>query len=709
MRARLYETAGRNGISVVKEMKPLLIEIGSEEIPARFVPKGLELLKEALLNFLDESSITHGNIKEYATPRRLALLIDVAEKQEDKTVQSFGPSKKAAYDADGNPTKAATGFAKSLGIDVSELTIKETDKGEYVSATVEKKGRSTIDVLSEALPKLISSLKLPESMRWGDSSLRYFRPIQWILAIFDKKVIPFELDGIKSGDLSYGHRFLSPKAVRIEKSSSYVSLLKKNHVIAGCNERKEMISKGIKEIESLAGCRAIEDEELIETVTNLVEYPTPVLGNFEDKYLALPKELLITVMRSHQKYFAMEDAKGNIASSFIVISNMNTAINDTVKRGAERVLRARLEDARFYFIDDQKNKLWDLIEELKNVTFQEKLGSVYDKAERISSLSAHIADQINPDLREKTQRASMLCKADLVTGVVGEFPELQGYMGMTYANLSGEESEVASAIYEHYMPRFAGDSLPSEEIGTMISLADKLDNIASFFYLDMIPSGSEDPFALRRQAAGIIHILRTIDYPDSLNSLIIMSMRNLISERNIRYDEQKSAPLELKIILFFIRRLEGILLSEGYSHDIIDSVCGWGQTTENNQDINLKDVKKRIDILSAFKKDPAFPTLVVAAKRVYNILPERQDNEVDESLFIDDSEKELFKAVNDVKGELSDGDFSPLFKFKDPIDIFFEKVLVMDKDERIKENRLALLSNVRNLFNLLGDFSKIIE
>ena len=697
MRTRIHETERGNGISVIKEMKPLLIEIGSEEIPSRFIPKGLELLKADITNFLDKSSISYGSISEYATPRRLALLInDVAEKQEDKTVESFGPSKKAAYDADGNPTKAAAGFARSLGIDVSDLIIKETDKGEYVSATVEKKGRPTIDVLAEGLPKIISSLKLPKSMRWGDTSLRYFRPIQWILAIFDKDVIPFELDIIISNNLSYGHRFLSPEGKSIEDPSMYLSVLKQNKVIADCKERKEIISRGIKEIESSAGCRAIEDEELLETVTNLVEHPTPVLGNFEDKYLSLPKELLITVMRSHQKYFAMEDAEGNMASSFIVISNMNAAINDTVKRGAERVLRARLDDARFYFADDQKTKLWDMIEGLKSVTFQEKLGSVYDKAERISSLAAHIADRSNPNLKEKAQRASMLCKADLVTGVVGEFPELQGYMGMNYANISGEESDVASAIYEHYMPRFAGDSLPSGEIGTIVSLADKLDNIASFFYLDMIPSGSEDPFALRRQAAGIIHILRTIDYPDSLDSLINASIMSLEAS------EEKRLEFTNAILRFFAQRLEGILLSEGHSHDISNAVLSAGE-------IHLKDIKQRIDILSAFKKEESFPALVIAAKRAYNILKEDQYNEVNESLFVEDAEKELFAAANNVRSELSRGDFNPLFKLKEPIDTFFEKVLVMDKDEKIKNNRLALLSNIKELFNSLGDFSKIVE
>jgi glycyl-tRNA synthetase beta chain len=679
-------------------MKPLLIEIGSEEIPARFVPKGLELLKEDLLNFLNKENVAFDKdtIQGYSTPRRLTLVLNIAEKQDDITLEQLGPSQKAAYDAEGNPTKAAAGFAKSLGIDVSTLTTKKTNKGEYVSATVEKKGRPTVDVLAKGLPEIISSLRLPKSMRWGSSSLRYFRPIHWILALLDKEVIPFELDGIKSDNVSYGHRFLSPSATRIEIPASYLTILRQNHVIADPAEREKAISGGIKEIESSLSCSAIEDGELLETVTNLVEYPTAVPGSFEDKYLSLPKELLITVMRSHQKYFSMEDSEGSMASSFIIISNMKEDINETVKIGAERVLRARLEDARFYYIEDQKDKLWDLTAELNKVTFQEKLGSVYKKAERISSLSSHIADRIDPGLKEKAQRASMLCKADLVTGVVGEFPELQGYMGMTYANNSGEDSDVASAIYEHYMPRFAGDSLPSGKIGTIVSLADKLDNIASFFYLDMVPSGSEDPYALRRQAAGIIHILQAVDYPDSLNSLIDESLKDLdISDKN-------KAALADNILKFFVQRMEGIMLSDGHSHDVIDAVL-------SSQEIKLKDIKLRIDIISTFKKEPGFPALLTAAKRVYNILREVEGSEVNEDLFVEDAEKELFKAANNVKNELSSGDFNVLFKLEEPINTFFDKVLVMDKDDRIKENRLALLSCVRELFNSLGDLSRITE
>jgi glycyl-tRNA synthetase beta chain len=678
-------------------MKPLLIEIGSEEIPARFIPRGLALLRGDIVQLLDKSSIKYGRISEYSTPRRLAILIEsVDELQDDRTIEALGPPKKAAYDANGNPTKAALGFAKSLNIGVDELTIKKTDRGEYVSATVKEKGKPTADVLSESLPKLISSLQLPKSMRWGDSALKYFRPIQWILALLGNEVIPFELDSITSGNISYGHRFLSPSPLLIDSPSLYLSSLKLNHVYADSGERKNSISAGIRAIES-SDCKVHEDEDLLDTVTNLVEYPTAVLGSFDSRYLALPKELLITVMKTHQKYFSVEDREGNMKSSFIVISNMNEDVNDNVKRGAERVLRARLEDARFYYIEDRKKALCDYVDELKKVTFQERLGSLYEKTERISFLSSNIADLINPELKETILRASLLCKADLVTGVVGEFPELQGYMGMIYAGNSGENEAVASAIFEHYMPRFAGDSLPSGAIGTIVSIADKMDSIASFFYLDMIPSGSEDPFALRRQAAGIINILHSNGYALTLNWLVDTSLKSLEPSAEIR------AKLTEKILQFFAQRLEGMLLSQGYSYDIVNAALSVTV-------LDITDIQKRIQALSAMKKQPGFPSLLTAAKRVYNILAKVQPGDIKENLLSEPSEIELFGMVEKIKdGGVTATGFDALFKLERPVNAFFDSVLVMDKNPQIKENRLALLLSVKKLFDSLADFSRIIE
>ena len=678
-------------------MKPFLFEIGSEEIPARFVSIGLALLKDAFIRLLDKTSIEYGNISEYATPRRLTIYMEgISERQKDRTTESLGPPKKVAFDDKGSPTKAATGFAASIGIEVKDLKIKNTERGEYVAATIEEKGRATGDVFAGAIPEIISSLQLPRSMRWGGGSLRFFRPIQWILAMFGSEIIPFDLDGIKSGSISYGHRFLSPAAIKIDDPSDYLSLLRQSHVLADPAERKSAISEGLKEIEAAAGCKLHEDAELLDIVTNLVEYPSVILGSFDDKYITLPKELLITVMRTHQKYFSVEDKDGGMAPSFIVVSNSKPENNDMVRKGAERVLRARLEDARFYYIEDRKIPFRDYTEKLKKVTFQEKLGSLYRKTERISLLCSFIADKLGLRSKEKLLRAAMLCKADLVTGVVGEFPELQGYMGMVYALNSGEDKETASAIHEHYLPRFSGDSLPSGETGAILSLADKIDNITSFFFLGLIPTGSEDPFALRRQAAGIISILQNGDYPLSLDILIDKSLENLASAG------QEKETVSGKILQFFNQRLEGILLSRGFSHDIINAALSTGE-------MNINEIMRRIGILSEFRKYPEFPGLLLAAKRVHNILAKTRPGDVKEDLLIEASEKELFMASGKVRDNLEDSGFRALFELEEPINNFFDNVLVMDNDIRIKENRLALLFSVKEVFDSIGDFSKIIE
>lgn len=676
-------------------MRPLLIEIGSEEIPARFVSIGIELLRKGLKQLLHELHLDFEKIYAYYTPRRLTLSVSsVAEVQKDRITESVGPPRNVAYDKSGNPTKAAAGFARSLGIDVNDLKIKQTDRGEYVYAVVETKGKSAHAVLSEALPKLIQSLHLPKSMRWGNSSLRFFRPIHWILALFGNEVISFQLDTISSGNISYGHRFLSPVAIKIEDPASYLTLLKQHLVIADPSERKGVIMEGIKVIETSSGLIIHKDVELLETVSNLVEYPSVVHGSFDKHFLDLPRQLLITVMKTHQKYFSVEDGEGNMHPSFVVVSNTDSNNNDIVRKGAERVLRARLEDARFYFNEDQEISLSEHVEKLKKVSFQEKLGSLYEKTERISTLSSSIADQLNFQKKEKLQRACLLCKADLVTGVVGEFPELQGYMGMIYALNSGEDGEVASAIYEHYLPKFAGDSIPENELGAIISLADKMDNITSFFYLDLIPTGSEDPFALRRQAAGILNILQDKDYPVSLESLMEISLRNL------EISDESRKILSEEILHFFYPRLEGIFQSQRYRSDIINAALASGNTI-------ISDLKHRIEIMSSLTTDDRFTELLTAATRVYNILVNAKPAAVDEMLLIEPAEKELFSAVNAARDKLESSNFRVLFELQAPINTFFDNVLVMDKDQRVKDNRLALLYSVKNVFDSLGDFSKI--
>jgi glycyl-tRNA synthetase beta chain len=495
---------------------------------------------------------------------------------------------------------------------------------------------------------------------------------------------------------------LSPGSLKIKDPSTYSHILLNNYVIVDPNKRKEIILKEIKKIESTANCRVHEDKELLDTVTFLVEYPTVILGNFDSEYLSLPKELLVTVMKSHQKYFPVEDENRNLLPRFILISNSTPENNDMVRRGSERVLKARLEDAKFYFNEDRKKPLWDYIEKLKDVTFQEKLGSVYEKVERVAFVCSFLADELNLSTKEKILRIVMLSKADLVTGIVREFPELQGYIGMIYAKNSGEDDETSLAINEHYMPRFSGDALPSNELSSLISLADKMDNIVSFFFVGLIPTGSEDPFALRRQAIGVINILLNNDYPFSLDTLIDRALQGVESYLPAR----KS--LSTEILKFFYQRLEGMFLNEGYSYDLINSVLSIQEHAITTAGQNIKDIKNRIKVLSLMKKQTEFSELLIAAKRVYNILDKVQPAKIKEDLLLETAEKELFNAMRKVQNKLIETDYKALFELKDPINTFFDNVLVMDKNPEVKENRLALLLSVKRVFDSLGDFSKII-
>lgn len=679
-------------------MKPLLLEIGIEEIPSGFIPQGIESLKNRLIKLFNDASIDFGNIFEFATPRRLAIYIEnVSERQEDRKTEVIGPPEKIAFDEKGKPTKAALGFAKSQHVDIKNLKAIRTVRGNYIAAVIEEKGKETKDILADSLPKLITSLQFPKTMRWDNNTLRFARPIRWITALLGAEIIPFKLGGLKNSNTTKGHRFMSPGPLQIKDPSTYAALLSNNFVIADFKERRKIILEQIKKIESGANCKVHEDNELLDTVTFLVEYPTVILGSFGAEYLSLPRELLITAMKSHQKYFSVEDKNGNLLPHFMLVSNTKQENNDIVRKGAERVLRARLEDARFYYNGDQKKPLWDYIEKLKEVTFQEKLGSLYEKTERIAFLCSFLADTLNLPAKEKILRASMLSKADLVAGIVREFPELQGYMGMIYARNSGEDEEVASAIYEHYMPRFSGDALPSNEISTIISLADKMDNIVAFFLIGLIPTGSEDPFALRRQAMGVINILQSRDYPLPIDFLIDKALQGVES-----YPPARSQ-INNKVLRFFEQRLEGMLLDEGYSHDLINTVLSTGNW-------NVKDIKNRINTLSAMRENPEFPELLTAAKRIYNILGiDMKAGELKENLLTEPEEKELYSALLDVRERLTDTSFNVLFELKDPINLFFDKVLVMDKNPEIRENRLALLLSIKKIFDSLGNFSKIVS
>lgn len=681
----------------------LLLEIGTEDIPARFLPSAIRQLKENTETIFKDNHIRFSEVKTLGSPRRLTVIANgMPPMQEDRVKEIFGPSKKAAFDADGRHTKAATGFANSQGVSVEKLIVKNKDKGEYVVAVIEEKGIHVRELLPDILKKIVLSVHLPKSMRWGGNDMRFIRPIRWLLSLFDNETVSFEIEGIKSSNMTRGHRFLSPAAFQIKEIPAYAKLLANNHVIVDPQERKRIITEKAEKLSSSINGKILKDEELIETVSNLVEYPVPVLGSFSPEYLRLPKELLITVMREHQKYFAIEDIKGVLTNYFIIISNTAEENSETVKIGAERVIRARFEDAKFYFEEDCRKKLEDRINDLKNVVYQEKLGTLYEKVLRVKNLASYLASKINASLMQKVERAALLSKTDLLTGVVREFPELQGIIGKYYATNDKEDTEVAVALMEQYLPAYQGDRLPETETGAILSLADKLDNITSFFSVGLTPTGSEDPFALRRQTLAVIAILLNNGYALSLNDIITASLKNL-------NDTKRSGEIAETALRFFEQRLEPLFLSEGYSPDIIQSILLL------SAEIPLKEIRRRLQAVKEFKGTENYNDFLTAIKRVKNIIPATSVPSLKIKLLHEDPEKNLYEKFTAIKTEI--GSLMDRHKYSEalrtlseltaPINHFFDNVLVMDKQEEIKLNRLALLKDIWATASSIADFSKL--
>ncbi len=682
---------------------PLLLEIGTEEIPARFIPPALSDLKRTAAEVFAEYRISCGDIRTYATPRRMSLLVEaVSPMQNDVVKEIFGPSKKAAFDDKGNPTRAAEGFAASLGIQVSDLATKNKGKGEYVVALIEEKGSETRAVMPEALRKIVLSLRFPKSMRWGNGSMTFARPIHWFTAILGTEPVSFEIDGVKGGNITRGHRFLSPASFQVKEVASYMSLLENNFVILDQNKREKMIRDGITGLAAASGGQPLMDDELIGMVNYLVEYPVPVLCGFHGDYLALPKELLVTVMKDHQKYFAILDDGGSLINKFVVISNTRSDNAETVRVGAERVIRARFDDARFYFTEDRKKPLAGRVEDLGKVTFQDKLGSLFMKTERIIAVASFLAERVNPGLKERVTRAALLSKTDLITGAVREFPELQGIMGRYYAVLDNEDREVADALEEQYLPKSYGGRMPVSETGALLSLADKIDNIASFFSIGLVPSGSEDPFALRRQAMGIVSIIMDRGYGMSLREIFEGALLNL----PLKDDREK---VLATIISFMGQRIEYILSTMGYEQELVSSVLHFVSVA------SVKEITERLDALRQFRQEAVFPDFLLAIKRVNNIIPKAPLPALREDLLQLAEEKNLSASLAQASGPVSSlvrerrfGEATmAVAGLAGPINSFFDKVLVMDKQEELRNNRLALLRDVWIVAAKLADFSKL--
>ena len=684
-------------------VKELFLEIGCEEIPAGFIPRALAEMEAIIRRELESARLASGSVRTLGTPRRLALVVtDIPAVQPDAEITAMGPAKRVAFDADGKPTKAAEGFARGQGVDVSALRVVETEKGEYVAVTKHETGRPTHELLGEILPRLVTEIPFKKSMRWGDLDVRFARPIHWIVALFDGIVVPFSFGIVESGSVSRGHRFMANTPFPVRDFAHYLEECERHFVVVDIERRKEIIRREIHRTAKAAGGQLLPDEGLLDEVTFLVEYPSAIHGTFDPSFLEVPKEVLITSMRSHQRYFSVVDETGELLPAFITVPNTLADDPSVVVRGNERVLRARLSDARFFFTEDRKVRLESRVEALKSVVYQQKLGTSWEKMERFRALAEGLADRLNPAAKSRTSRAAYLCKADLVTGMVGEFPEVQGIMGREYARHDGEEDGVAIAIAEHYLPTQAGGELPVTDSGAFVSIADKLDTICGCFGVGLIPTGSADPYALRRSALGIINIILDRQYRLSLADLIDRSLE-LLAAKLTRPREQVCAD----VTDFFRGRFVN-LMTDRYPTDVVDAAVAAGCD-------DLVDCTARIAALAEFKSHPDFEPLAVAFKRVCNIVKEEVPTPVDAALFQDAAEGRLFSAFQEVASSVQarfddrayQDALTVIATLRGPVDDFFDKVMVMAEDERVRTNRLALLQEIKGLFRGIADFAKI--
>lgn len=680
-----------------------LLEIGTEEIPAGSLKPAYTFLKEEFEKLFKLNNITFSQIISDGTPRRLFVYIDgLPEKQSDREEVIIGPPTSIAYDENGELTKVALGFAKSKGINKEDLSKITTDKGEYLQGIKRIKGIPTSEFILNHIQEIILKIPFKKSMRWGDKNIRFARPVHWFLSIFDGEVLPFEIDGIKASNITYGHRFMAKDSFAVTSYNSYICELEKRYVIARSEDRKEKILNQIKNIEKEKGFVVPVDEELLDTVSNLVEYPYAVMGSFSEEFLKLPKEVLVTTMKVHQKYFYVIDAEGNILNYFIGISNTKP-VNDNIRNGYERVLRARLTDAIFFYENDKNIPLEDRANELKKVVYQEKLGTSWEKVERFTKIAEKITLSIDKSKIDNVKRACQLCKADLMTEMVYEFPELQGYMGMIYARLQGEDENVALAINEHYMPRFAGDNLPTTFEGSVVSIADKIDTICGCFAIGLIPTGNNDPYALRRGAIGILNILREKKFDINIVELIRFALEQLVYK--VKFDVEN---LTLKVYEFIIQRFKQILSSEGVDPEVFESVA--------DSYSSILKIEKAAKEITPMRGSEDFVTVAGSYKRIANILKKADYNiNYSESLFTTSYEKRLSELLISTKKHIEimieNEDFGTAMKellnMRSAIDDFFDNVMVMDKDEDIKNNRLGLLASLKETFDKLLKFEKI--
>lgn len=681
----------------------LLYEIGVEEMPSRFVESTLEQLKTNLSNSLKDNRINFDSIKTYTTPRRLVLLVEgLADKQLDFEEEAKGPSRKIAVDSDGNLTKAALGFMRGKGLSEDDIYFKEIGGNEYLFATIKESGKDTDEILLEELQTIIKSVVFPKSMRWGGKNMRFVRPIRWLLALHNDNILPVNLEGIIASNKTVGHRFLGKKSIEVSSVEDYLSKLEENFVILDQKKRKELIHHQIDEVAQSIGGTIELDEELLDEVTYIVEYPTAFYGEFDKKYISLPKEVVKTPMQAHQRYFPVVDANRKLLPNFVAVRNGNDYMIENVKKGNEKVLEARLADALFFFNEDRKHNLEYYREKLSTVVFQEKLGTLLDKSNRIYKIANEYQTDLNID-KEKLVEAAYLSKADLVTNMVFEFDELQGYMGMEYAKLEGKDTLVAQAIYEHYMPRFSGDQIPTSLEASLLSIYDKMDTIAGFFAIGIKPTGSADPFALRRQSLGILTILleKNIEFD-------IANLANIALDQfdMVEFDKEKVVE---EIVDFFNERTKYIFKDMGIRYDVVDAILA-------SDEKNIYDLYERAESINKWIDRESLTDMLVAFNRVATLAEKAETKNIDENLFSEQAERDLYENFQIVDKNINQymqakeytKSLDEFASLKPYIDTFFDSVMVMDEDMLVRNNRLALLNKIYESMLQICDLSKIV-
>lgn len=681
----------------------LLYEIGVEEMPSRFVQSTLDQLVSGLKSRLEEKRVAFEDIDTFATPRRLILVVKgLADRQADLEEEVKGPAKKISIAEDGSFTKAAQGFMRGKGLCEPDVYFKDLNGTEYIFATIREEGKDTDEVLMEVLPEIVKSVVFPKSMRWGGKNMRFVRPIRWLLALHNDKVVPVDLEGIIASNVTVGHRFLGAKSIEVSSIEDYFKKLEENFVVYDQDLRKDMIRKQIDQVAASIGGKVEMDEELLDEVTYIVEYPTAFYGEFDKSYTELPKEVVKTPMKAHQRYFPVVGEDSNLLPYFIAVRNGNDYKIENVKAGNEKVLEARLADAKFFFNEDRQHDLEYYRNKLNTVVFQEKLGTLLDKSERIYNIAKVYGKEVDVNI-EDIESAAYYAKADLVTNMVFEFDELQGYMGMQYSRLEGNNDTVSKAIYEHYMPRFNGDTVPSTMEGAILSIIDKMDTIAGFFAIGIQPTGSADPFALRRQCIGILTILLEKNIEIDVARLASISLDQYSS---VEFD--KDSVID-NIIEFFNERTKNMFKDMGIRYDVVEAVLA-------SDEKNISDLYVRAEAMNKWIDRDSLTDMLVAFNRVSNLAEGAETDKIDQALLLEDVEKELYDNFKDVDSKISDlmdqkeytKSLDAFASLKPAVDNFFDNVMVMSDNPKLRTNRLALLKNISDSMLKVCDLTKIV-